>query len=150
MSIFKRKKGDKAVPNMHENLLKDVDTTGMTEDQIAALEAEAVLQKYDRESSYRNRLSKPLTLFTAIILIAFSVFSCNTSNLPFPTQLLRAIPFALVLFWYTCCPGKKGLRKDMIPWYDWARPCSPHMVLYIPLNFEHLVKKHWEHGSQRS
>ncbi|MDD3919551.1 MAG: TRAP transporter permease [Eubacteriales bacterium] len=148
MSIFKRKKGDKAGPNMHENLLKDVDTTGMTEDQIAALEAEAVLQKYDRESSYRNRLSKPLTLFTAIILIAFSVFQLYTSIFTIPTQLLRAYHLSFVLFLvYLLFPAKKGMRKDMIPWYDWALALlSLIMVLYIPLNFEHLVKNIGNYG----
>ena len=34
----------------HHNLLHDVDTTGMSEEEIAKLEAEAVLRKYDKES----------------------------------------------------------------------------------------------------
>lgn len=64
MSLFRKKpSGAPAVP---ESLLT-VDMTGMSEDEIARLEAKAVLEKYDKESAYRNRLPMPLARMLSII-----------------------------------------------------------------------------------
>lgn len=139
MALFHKKNKSGTTP---DDTLLAVDTAGMTEQEIAGLEAEAVLQKYDRESAYRNRLSKPLTMFTAVILIAFSVFQLYTSIFTIPTQLLRAYHLSFVLFLvYLLFPAKKGMRKDTIPWYDWVLGFTAlALVLYIPLNYEYLVK----------
>ncbi len=139
MALFHKKNKSGTTP---DDTLLAVDTAGMTEQEIAGLEAEAVLQKYDRESAYRNRLSKPLTMFTAVILIAFSVFQLYTSIFTIPTQLLRAYHLSFVLFLvYLLFPAKKGMRKDTIPWYDWVLGFTAlALVLYIPVNYEYLVK----------
>ena len=84
-----------------------VDYTGLSEEEIARLEAEAVLAKYDKESSYRNRLPKYLSLFIAAVLVGFSIFQICTSISPIPAQLLRAYHVGIVLFLvYMLYPAK--------------------------------------------
>lgn len=53
MAIFK-KKGTKQTGKKAGDSLLTVNTAGMSEEEIAKLEAEAVLEKYDKESAYRN------------------------------------------------------------------------------------------------
>ena len=113
-----------------------------TEDEKARKEAEAVLEKYDKESSYRNNLPKPLTLFIAGILAVFSIFQIWTSISPIPAQLLRAYHVAAVLVLvFLLFPAKKGGRKDCIPWYDWVLAAiALAAVLYIPIRYDYLVR----------
>lgn len=140
MSLFKKK--DKAEPHVYSDADLGIDTTGMTEDEIAAARAEAVLQRFDRESSFRNKLNKPLTMFISIILIAFAVFQLYTTISPIPSQLLRAYHVAFVLFLtFLLFPATKGMRKDRIPWYDFVLALLALAVtLYIPFNYAYLVK----------
>ncbi|MDY6081565.1 MAG: hypothetical protein SPI31_05135, partial [Eubacteriales bacterium] len=86
MSLFRKKpSGAPAVPEA----LLSVDTTGMSEDEIARLEAKAVLEKYDKESAYRNRLPMPLARMLSIILIVYSLFQLYTTIWTIPIQILR-------------------------------------------------------------
>ena len=73
MSIFKKKEK----PAKKHEIKLNVDTTGMSEDEIAALEAAAVLEQYDRESAYRNKLPKVLSMVIGAILISFAIFIVN-------------------------------------------------------------------------
>ncbi len=151
MALFKKRTGEKQAHKkdaFEMNVGLDIDTTGMTEAEIAAAEAEAVLRKYDRESAYRNRLNKPLTIFTSIILIAFSVFQLYTSIFTIPQQLLRAYHLSFVLFLvFLLFPAKKEMRKDIIPWYDWVLAfLALGLVLYIPVNYEYVVRNMGNYG----
>ncbi len=120
----------------------DIDTTGMTEEEIARLEAEAVLQKYDKESAFRNKLSTPLTISIGVVLIIFSLFQLYTTIWTIPIQQLRPIHLGFALFLaYLLYPAHRTLRKDRIPWYDWilaflALAC----ILYIPFNYTYVIK----------
>ena len=134
MSLFKKK-----APVIQEEPV--IDTTGLSEEEIAKLNAEAVLAKYDKESSFRNRLPKNLELIVTLVLIAFSLFQLWTSMVPIPAQLLRSYHVAFVLaLVFLLYPAKQGMRKDIIPWYDWLLAFAAlAAVLYIPANFKYLV-----------
>lgn len=138
MSIFKKK--DK--PAKKNEIKLNVDTTGMTEEEIAALEAAAVLEEYDRESAYRNKLPKGITSLISAILLAFALFQIYTSIWTIPAQMLRSIhlAFALVLV-FLLYPAGKHMRKDKVAWYDYVLTIlAAAVVLYIPFNYEYIIK----------
>ncbi len=144
MPLFKKKE-----KTSFENLVLDVDTTGMTEDQIAALQAQAVLDKYDKESSYRTKLPEKLKFIVGIILIAFAVFQIYTSIFTIQERMLRPIHlgFAMMLV-YLLYPASKKLRRDRIPWYDWVlAAASVGATAYIPVNLNYLVTNVGNYGT---
>lgn len=139
MSLFKKKE---KTPHIYSDADLGINTEGMTEDEIAAARAEAVLQRFDRESSYRNKLNKPLTIFISAVLVFFALFQLYTTISPIPSQLLRAYHVAFVLFLtFLLFPATKTMRKDKIAWYDFVLAGIALIVtLYIPFNYEYLVK----------
>ena len=136
MALFKREKKE-------HDLLKaaGIDTTGMSAEEKAKLRAEIAMEKYDKESSYRNKLPRNLTIFIGALLACFSIFQLVTSIYPIPAQLLRAYHLCAVLVLvFLLFPAKKGLRKDVIPWYDWVLAAAAMAVtLYIPIRWDYLV-----------
>lgn len=126
----------------HHNLLHDVDTTGMSEEEIAKLEAEAVLRKYDKESAHRVNLSRPNAILIAVLLTAFAVFQIYTTIWTIPIQVLRPVHLAFILaLAYLLYPAKATLPKDRIPWYDYALAAlALAAMLYIPLNYEYVIR----------
>lgn len=126
----------------HHNLLHNVDTTGMSEEEIAKLEAEAVLRKYDKESAHRVNLSRPNAFLIAVLLTAFAVFQIYTTIWTIPIQVLRPVHLAFILaLAYLLYPAKATLPKDRIPWYDYALAAlALAAMLYIPLNYEYVIR----------
>ncbi|MGE4353123.1 MAG: TRAP transporter permease [Oscillospiraceae bacterium] len=118
-----------------------IDTSGMSAEEKARLRAKLAMEMYDKESSYRNKLPKNLTIFISGILICFSLFQLWTSIFPIPAQLLRAYHLCAVLVLvFLLFPAKKGMRKDAIPWYDWVLAgMALSATLYIPLRWDYLV-----------
>ena len=140
MALFKKKKKE---PNKIYTLDElNIGTEGMSEEEIARLEAEAVLEKYDKESAYRNKIKGPVAFVLGLIMIAFSLFQIYTSIWTIPPQILRSIHLAFVLILvYLLYPAHKGLRKDKIAWYDVVLGLlALAAVLYIPFNYEYIVK----------
>jgi len=138
MSIFKKKEK----PAKKHEIKLNVDTTGMSEDEIAALEAAAVLEQYDRESAYRNKLPKVLSMVIGAILISFAIFQIYTSIWTIPAQMLRSIhlAFAMALV-FLLYPAGKHMRKDRVEWYDYVLAIvAAAAVLYIPFNYEYIIK----------
>lgn len=132
----------KKEPRHHHNETLAIDTAGLSEAEIAALEAAEVLSKFDKESAFRNKLPKRVDGFIAAILILFSIFQIYTSIWTIPAQLLRPIHLAFTLFLaFLLYPANHTLRKDRIEWYDIVLAvlalCA---VLYIPLNYEYVIK----------
>ncbi|MGI6029575.1 MAG: TRAP transporter permease [Candidatus Heteroscillospira sp.] len=136
MAFFKKE-------HKEHDLLKaaGIDTTGMSAEEKARLRADLAMEKYDKESSYRNKLPRPLAVFIGIILTVFSVFQLVTSIYPIPAQLLRAYHLCAVLVLvFLLFPAKKGMRKDIIPWYDWLLALLALAVtMYIPIRWDYLV-----------
>jgi len=137
MALFKKKE------KKERDLLKEagIDTTGMSVEEKSRLRAEIAMEMYDKESSYRNKLPKKLALFVGLLLACFSVFQLVTSIYPIPAQLLRAYHLCAVLVLvFLLFPAKKGMRKDIIPWYDWLLALASMAVcLYIPIRWDYLV-----------
>ena len=139
MGLFHKKK-DRTAPV--ETVTTDVNTEGMSEEEIAKLEAEKILEKYDKESAFRNRLPKSINLVIGGILILYSLFQLYTTIWTIPIQILRPIhlAFALLLV-FLLYPAARGLRKDRIAWYDWVLAIlAAACILYIPLNYQYVIK----------
>lgn len=137
MAFFKKKE------KQEQDLLKvhGIDTTGMSAEEKAKLRAEIAMEMFDKESSYRNKLPKNLSIFIVLLLVGFSLFQLWTSIFSIPAQLLRAyhLSFVLVLV-FLLFPAKNGMRKDIIPWYDWVLALIALCVtLYIPVRWDYLV-----------
>ncbi|MBQ2984832.1 MAG: TRAP transporter permease [Clostridia bacterium] len=114
----------------------------MSEEEIAALEAAAVLEEFDRESAFRNKLPKGIAMVISAILIVFALFQIYTSIWTIPAQMLRSIhlAFALALV-FLLYPAGKHMRKDRIEWYDYALAIlAAAAILYIPCNYEYIIK----------
>ncbi len=121
----------------------------LKEDEIARLEAEAVLREYDKESAYRSGLPKPLELFIGVLLVCFSLFQIYTSIITIPSQLLRCfhLTFVTVLV-FLLFPAKKGTAHNRIPWYDWILAAiSMSVMLYVPLNYDYVIKNMGNYGT---
>ena len=119
----------------------DLDTFEMTEEQAAQLEAEQVLEKYDKESAFRNRLPLGLNYMISAILIAFSLFQIGTTIWTIPTQILRPthLAFAILLV-FMLYPAKQGGSKSSIPWYDFLLGAlATACMLYIPVRYEYVI-----------
>ncbi len=137
MALFKKKES-----KPYEEPKLSIDTSGLSEAEIAALEAEAVLAKYDRESAFRNKLPKKTTFFISAVLILFSLFQIYTSIWTIPAQQLRPIHLAFTLFLaFLLYPARADMRKDRIEWYDIILAVlALAVVLYIPFNYEYIIK----------
>ena len=139
MELLKKKKDKKPKANGIE---LNVDTTGMSEEEIAAMEAAKVLEQYDRESAFRNGLPKGISLVISAILIAFALFQIYTSIWTIPAQVLRSVhlAFALTLV-FLLYPAGKHMAKNKVQWYDYVLAIlAVAVILYIPLNYEYIIK----------
>jgi TRAP transporter 4TM/12TM fusion protein len=139
MTFFKdRKKAGQSVSSTSKGHAVE----GLAEDEIARLEAEAVLEKYDKESAYRNKLPKNIANAISAILILFSLFQLYTTLWTIPIQKLRPMHLAFTLLVvFLLYPAIRGLRKDRIPWYDCILAfIATGCVLYIPLNYQYVIQ----------
>lgn len=127
--------------NKINDIQLEVDTTGMTDEIIAQLEAEAVLRKYDKESSYRDKLPPTLMTLIGIALVIFSIFQIYTTIFTIPSHLLRIYHLTFVLvFVYILYPVSKNQRRDYIPWYDWCLVgLALFVMLYIPVRYDYII-----------
>ncbi|NCB41543.1 MAG: TRAP transporter permease [Clostridia bacterium] len=139
MTLFKKKAKNNQRP---EGVSEFTSRDGLAEDEIARLDAEAVLEKYNKESAFRNRLPRSMTNAISAILIFFSLFQLYTTIWTIPIQKLRPIHLAFVLLLvFLLYPAARRLRKDVIAWYDailafMAVGCA----LYIPINYEYVIQ----------
>jgi len=135
MELLKKKKDKKPKANGIE---LNVDTTGMSEEEIAAMEAAKVLEQYDRESAFRNGLPKGISLVISAILIAFALFQIYTSIWTIPAQVLRSVhlAFALTLV-FLLYPAGKHMAKNKVQWslryLRWPWYCTSLSTMSISL-----------------
>lgn len=138
MSFFNKNKNKNENNNKPEDI---TDTTGLTAEEIAQIEADKVLRQYDKESAFRDRLPSGIMFFIGIALALFSVFQIYTTIFTIPSQLLRIyhLTFVLVLV-FLLYPAYKNQRRDRIPWYDWCLVLLTLCVmLYIPVRFDYVI-----------
>ncbi|MDR0468498.1 MAG: TRAP transporter permease [Peptococcaceae bacterium] len=121
----------------------------MSLDQIGAQEAAAILEKYDKESAFRNKLPKTLELCIGAMLISFSLFQLYSSIFTIQERQLRPLHlmFTLALV-YLLYPASKNLRRDSIAWYDWIfAGVTVAVTLYIPINLNYIVRNVGNYGT---
>jgi len=137
--LFKKK--EDRLKKKHEIHL-DVDTTGMSEEEIAKLEADAVLRKFDKESAHRVGLNRTNTILIAVLLTVFALFQLYTTIWTIPIQILRPIHLGFILtLAFLLYPAHSSLAKDRIPWYDYALAAlAIFAMLYIPFNYEYVIR----------
>lgn len=130
-----RKKENK--PGMNPDMIQSAETDEIT----AQIEAEAVLRKYDKESSYRDKLPVRVMTVIGIALACFSVFQLYTTIFTIPSQLLRIFHLTFVLiFVYILYPAYKSQSRNFIPWYDWLLVgLTLCVMLYIPLRYDYII-----------
>lgn len=113
------------------------------------LTLDEVLQKYDKESSFRNNLPKKLEYFVGSILIMFSLFQLYTSIFTIQERQLRPIHlgFAMMLV-FLLYPASGKLSRSRIEWYDWILAAAALTVtFYIPANLEYIVRNIGNYGT---
>lgn len=110
---------------------------GLSEEEIARLEAEAVLEKYDKESAFRNKLPANVTRGISAILILFSLFQLYTTLWTIPIQKLRPIHLAFTLLLvFLLYPAARWLKRTGSPgttpsWllWHWAARCTSRSIM---------------------
>ncbi|MDR1663591.1 MAG: TRAP transporter fused permease subunit, partial [Clostridiales bacterium] len=120
----------------------------LNEEELVARDVAEALDKYDKESAFRNRLPKIPETVIGVILAAFSLFQLYASVFTIQERQLRPIHlmFALALV-FLLYPAKRSLRRDKIPWYDWLLAAVVvAATLYIPANLDYLVKNIGNYG----
>ena len=87
-------------------------------------------------------MPKALTIFIGAVLVAFSLFQLYTTIWTIPVQQLRPLHLSFVLFAvFLLYPARRGLRRDAIPWYDWALAgLALFCTLYLPFNYGYIIK----------
>src|SRR5699024_1479901 len=97
---------------------QNVNTENIEEDEATAQE---MLEKYDRESSYRTRIGKCawVITFVCVALTVFHMYAGYFGTLPSQKQGAVHLGTALGLI-FLLYPAKKGWqhKQNTIPWYD--------------------------------
>ena len=87
----------------------------------STLDADKILEKFDRESVVRQPKNAYLRHFITLFAVFYSLFHLYTTYKPMPELLYRAthvaVGIALVFLIY---PTHKKQRRDGVAWYDWV------------------------------
>ncbi len=87
----------------------------------STLDADKILEKFDRESVVRQPQNAYLRHFITLFAVFYSLFHLYTTYKPMPELLYRAthvaVGIALVFLIY---PTHKKQRRDGVAWYDWV------------------------------
>ena len=87
----------------------------------STLDADKILEKFDRESVVRQPQNAYLRHFITLFAVFYSLFHLYTTYKPMPELLYRAthvaVGIALVFLIY---PTHKKQRRDAVAWYDWV------------------------------
>ncbi len=113
------------------------------EGQLSEKEREELIQKLDKESSYR-KLEGFWQYFVTAILLCFTLFQMYTAATgTMPAQLLRMthIGFVIVLV-YLLFPARAKSARNKIAWIDFLLAATFFgIVAYYILNFDALVNR---------
>ena len=106
------------------------------------LDVNAILAKYDKESTNRVFANPLLQKLTVLICVAFSLFHLYTAAFgALAPQLQRSVHlgFALLLIFILYPATSKGSR-DKLPWWDILLGLAGAWVcIYIMINYERIV-----------
>ncbi|MFA1818804.1 TRAP transporter permease [Virgibacillus oceani] len=100
--------------------------------------SEAILEKYDRESTFRKKIGKWVWVvtFLSVALTVFHLYTAYFGTLPSQQQGAIHVGTALGLI-YLLFPAKKGLGKKQttVPWYDVILAFTGMYVTYHKIIF---------------
>ncbi|MCG7345512.1 TRAP transporter permease [Sporosarcina sp. ACRSL] len=89
-------------------------------EEISEQEIQAVLEKYDTDSTVRKPKAKKLVIMIAVLGIMYSLFHLYTTFNPLPTLLQRSVHLLFAMgFVFLLYPAYKKQKRDRIPFYDW-------------------------------
>lgn len=111
------------------------------EESQEKLDVNAILAKYDKESTHRA-FASPLHWIVAGICVAFSLFHLYTAAFgAFAPQIQRSVHLGFALFLvFILYPATGKGSRDSLPWWDFLLGCAGAWVcLYIILHYERIV-----------
>lgn len=128
---------------MEEKIVGDVDL-------LSEEKKQELLQKLDKESSYRN-LEGIWKKVITVILLCFALFQIYSAIFPsispifptVPTQILRMVHLGFVIVVaYLLYPAKSGNNRNKIKWYDYIFAATFFgIVAYYILNFTDIINR---------
>src|SRR5699024_3961242 len=87
----------------------------------STLDADKILEKFDRESVVRQPQNAYLRHFITLFAVFYSLFHLYTTYKPMPELLYRATHVAVGIdFVFLIYPTHKKQRRDAVAWYDWV------------------------------
>lgn len=126
------KQNDKEIRD-HESL----STTDNREPEVAP-DTQAVLEKFDRDSTTRNYRSKTVYYIMMIIAILYSLFHIYLVFNPMPTLQSRSIHVAIgLVLIFLLYPMYKSQDRGKVPIYDWILSIggiSTALYIYVEYN----------------
>jgi len=109
-----------------------------------AMDLDAVMKKYDRESNVRIWEGVPKILVTSILAL-FSLFCIYVTLFTSWLEEIRLTSFVafIILIGYLVFPAKKGQQKvNHIPWYDYILMiCGTGAFLYYTCNAMTIIQQ---------
>ena len=114
------------------------DKQSMNEQAQAEKDAQKILEKYDRESNFREKIGKWawVVTFLGVALTIFHIYSGYFGTLPSQKQGAIHLGTALGII-FLLYPAKKGWQKKQktVPWYDVILAFSAMYVTYHKIIF---------------
>ena len=112
---------------------------------VEAMDLDAVMKKYDRESNTRIWEGVPKIIVTCILAL-FSIFCIYVTLFATWLDELRLTTFMayIVFIGYMIFPAKKGVQKtNYLPWYDIILMlCGTGSFLYYAINASAIVARY--------
>lgn len=128
----------------------------VSEEILTEEERQALLQKLDKESSYRN-LDGLWGKITTGILLCFTLFQIYSAIFPsispifppVPTQILRMVHLGfVVVVAYLLYPATSKASREKIVWYDYILAALFFVVIaYYILNFDAIINRSGNYNS---
>lgn len=108
------------------------------------VDANAVLEEFDRESRLRSFASRPLTVGLTVVAVAISLYHMYTAYFGTPPVLVhRSVHVAMILaLGFALYPPTKNATRNKIPFYDIIFILlSIATAVYVVMNYEDIVRR---------
>ncbi len=133
MSIFKKNPGGSAAEAQAE----------AQREEVSALDAEALMRKFDKESNTRIWEGTP-AIIVRVIIVAFSLY-CIWSTLfsvaALEKRLTMFMALVTIMGYLTYPASRHHVRHNYIPWYDFVlMAVGAGCFLFFCLKYDSLVK----------
>ena len=119
---------------------ESLSTTDNREPEVAP-DTQAVLEKFDRDSTTRKHRSKTVYYIMMIVAILYSLFHIYLVFNPMPTLQSRSIHVAIgLVLIFLLYPMYKSQDRGKVPIYDWILSiCGISTALYIYVEYNEIM-----------